>query len=165
MRGLHQCTQTELLRARERTQPRDRKRSVLANERDDVRDRRERDKIEMPAQHFGLGAQQRLAELVDDARPTELLEGIVGRSGRDDRTIRQLFARAVVVGDDDFEAELACAPDLFDGGDAAVDGQDQSASLRREPLERLAADAVALVEAARQVPFDLRAELPQHEHR
>ena len=70
----------------------------------------------------------------------------------------------MVVGDDDVEAELARAPDLLDGGDAAVDGQDEAATLFRQALERLAADAVALVEAARQMPLDLRAELPQHEH-
>ena len=124
-------------------------RSVLAHERDDVRDRRERDEIEMPAQHFGLDAQQCLPELVDDAGPAQLLEGIVGGARRNDRTIRQLVARTMVVGDDDVETELSCAPDLFDGGDAAVDGEDEPAPLLREPLQRLAADAVALVEAAR----------------
>ena len=163
VRGLHQGTQAELLRSRERAQTCDRERSVLTHERNDVRDRRERDEIEMPAQHFGLDAQQCLPELVDDAGPAQLREGIVGGARRHDRTIRQLVARTMVIGDDDVEAELSCAPDLFDGSDAAVDGQDEPAPLLREPLQRLAADAVALVEAARQMPLDVRAELPQQE--
>src|SRR5207247_352947 len=82
----------------------------------------------------------------------------------DDRAVRQLVAGPVMVCDDDVEAELTSAPDLFDGGDAAVDGQDEPAALLCEPLERLAADAVALVEAARDVPLDLCPELAQPEH-
>ena len=70
----------------------------------------------------------------------------------------------MVVRDDHLEAELARASHLVDGRDPAVDGQDEPAALLRESLERVPADAVALVEAARQMPLDVGAELAQHEH-
>ena len=53
--------------------------------------------------------------------------------------------------------------DLLDRGDAAVDGEHEPAALVGEPLERDADDAVALVEAARQVPVDVGAELAQQQ--
>jgi hypothetical protein len=111
----------------------------------------------VPAQHFGIHAEQCLAELERDAGSAELLR-------RDDGAVRQLVAGAVVVGDDHVQAELARAANLVDRRDPAVDGQHQPAPFLRQPLERVAADAVAFVEAARQVPFDLGAELPQDEH-
>ena len=81
--------------------------------------------------------EQSLAELVDDAGAAQVLERIVGRASRDDRTVRQLVARTMVVGDDDVEPELARPPDFLDRGDAAVDRQDEPATFLREPLERL----------------------------
>src|SRR5215212_11083021 len=68
-----------------------------------------------------------------------------------------------MVGDDDVEAELPRATNLVHGGDAAVDPQHEPAAFLGEPLERRAADAVALVETAGQVPLDVGAELAQHE--
>ena len=118
----------------------------------------------MATQHLGLRAQQCLAELVDDTGPTQILKRIVRRAGRRDRTVGQLVARTMVIGDDDVEPELARAPDLLHGRDAAVDGQDEPTTFLRKAFERLAADAVAFVEATRQVPLDLGAELTQHEH-
>ena len=115
----------------------------------------------MAAQHLGVGAEQRLAELVDHARAAEVGKRIVRRARRDDGTVGQLVAGTVMVGDDHVEAELACAPHLVDGCDAAVDGEDEPAAFFGETLERAAADAVPLVEAAREMPLDLGAELAQ----
>src|SRR6185312_313328 len=53
--------------------------------------------------------------------------------------------------------------DLRDSGDSAVDGQDEAATVVGEPGERLAADAVALVETTRQVPRDIGTELAQQQ--
>ena len=50
-----------------------------------------------------------------------------------------------------------------DGGDPAVDREQQADAGGRDPLERLDTDAVALLEAARQVPLDVGAELLQHQ--
>ena len=69
----------------------------------------------------------------------------------------------MVVGDDDVEPELLRAGDLGDRGDPAVDGDDECAPVAGQPVERLARDAVALLEPAREVPGDVRAELPQDE--
>src|SRR4029079_12493621 len=54
---------------------------------------------------------------------------------------------------------------FVDGRDRAVDGEDEPAALVGEPGERLAADSVAFVEATRQMPGDLCAELAQEESR
>src|SRR6266508_3690341 len=106
----------------------------------------------MPPQDFGLRAEQCLPELEDDAGAAELL-------CRNDRAVRQLVAGTVMVGDDHVEPELACAPHLLDGGDAAIDGEHEPAPLAGEPLERAAVDAVALVETAGEMPLDVRPEL------
>ena len=162
-RRAHQRLQAGLLRARERAQARDRERAVLVDERDDVGDRRERDEVEMPLRHLRVDAEERLAELVDDTGPAELGKRIVGRPRRDDRAVRQLGARPVMVGDDHLEPARLRLRDLVDGGDPAVDGQHEPAAFVREPAERRARDAVALVEAARQMPVDVGAELAQQQ--
>ena len=69
----------------------------------------------------------------------------------------------MVVGDDHFEPACARLGNLRDGGDAAVDREHQPAALVGEPADRRARDAVALVEAARQVPVDVGAELAQEQ--
>ena len=69
----------------------------------------------------------------------------------------------MVVGDDHVQAELACAADLVDGGDPAVDREHEPAAFVGETLERAAADAVAFVEPARQMPLHVRAQLAQDE--
>ena len=160
-RDLHQRPEPRLLRACEGAEAGERERAVLVDERDDVGDRRERDQVEVPRQRLVARAEQRLAELVDDARAAELRERIVGRPRGDDRAVRERLARPVMVRDDDLEPARARLGDLLDRGHAAVDGEDEPAALVGEPRERLALDAVALLEAARQVPDDVRAELAQ----
>jgi len=55
--------------------------------------------------------------------------------------------------------------DLLHRGDTAVDRQDEPDALVGEPAQRLARDAVPLLEAARQMPVGVRAELSQVENR
>ena len=162
-RALHERAQTGLRGARKGAQPRDGKRSVLVDERDDVGDRRERDEVEMTPRNLGVEAEQGLAQLVDDSGSAELRERVLGRASGDDRTVGQRLARPVMVGDDDVEPAFSRLGDLGDRRDPAVDGEDEPTALLRESGQRLAADAVALVEAARQVPGDLGAELAQEE--
>jgi hypothetical protein len=71
----------------------------------------------------------------------------------------------MVVCDHDVEAERSGTYDLGDGGDPAVDGQHEAAAVFCQPVERLAGDAVALLEAARQVPRDVGPELAENEYR
>ena len=115
----------------------------------------------MALRDVGVDAEERLAELVYDAGAAQLRERIVGRPRRDDRAVGQRLARPVVVRDDHLEPAGARFRHLFDGGDAAVDGEDEAAPFVREARERLGAHAVALVEAARQVPVDVGAQLAQ----
>src|SRR6266566_1954189 len=68
-----------------------------------------------------------------------------------------------MVGDDDLEPARASLGDLLDGGDPAVDGEDEPAALVGESREGLALHAVALLEAARKVPLHVCAELAEHE--
>ena len=116
--------------------PGDRERAVLVEERDDVGDRRERDEVEMPLRDLRVDAEERLAELVDDAGAAELRERVVGRARRDDRAVGQRLAGPVVVGDDHLEAARLRLGDLRDGGDAAVDREHEAAALVGEPAER-----------------------------
>ena len=159
----HERTQPRLLRPRQRFQPGAREVPVLVHERDDVRDRGDGDEIQVPPQLLRARAEERLPELVDDPGAAELGEWIVGRPHRDDRAVRQLVSRPVVVGDDDVEPQLFRASHLGDRGDPAVDGEDEGAPVTGQPVERLARDAVPLLEPAREVPGDVRAELPQDE--
>ena len=112
-----------------------------------------------------VGAEERLAELVHDAGPAELRERIVRGSRGDDRAVGQRRARPVVVGHDHLEPEGLRLRDLVDGGDPAVDRQHEPDALVGEPAEGVARDAVALLEAARKMPDDVRAELAQEQHR
>ena len=160
---LHQLAQTGFLRARERPQPRDRQAAVLIHERNDVRDRRQGDEIEMAAQDVRVGAEERLAELEDDSGAAELAERVRGLAIRPDEwAVGQLLGRAVVIADDDLEAERLGRRDFGGRRDPAVDGQDETAAVAGQARERLFANAVALIEAAGQMPFDLGPELPQN---
>ena len=100
-------------------------------------------------------------ELVNDSGPAELGERVLGRTGCYDGTVGQRLARPVMVGDDHVEPSFLGLGHLVDGRDPAVDGEDEPAALVGEPGERLAADAVALVEATREMPGDVGAELAQ----
>ena len=153
----HQRLEPRALRARERAEPGDRERAVLVEQRDDVGDRRERDEVEI---RRDVDA-ERLRELADDTGAAELRERIVRRPRRHDRTVGQCVAGPVVVGDDHVEPARLRRGNLLHRRDPAVDSHEQAATLVGEPGDRVAGDAVALLEAARQMPLDLGAELPQ----
>ena len=75
-----------------------------------------------------------------------------------------MLGRPVMVGDDDLEAERPRVLDLGDAGDAAVDREDEVEPLLGQPRQRAGVQAVALLEARRQVPVDVGAELAQQQH-
>src|SRR5262249_33517443 len=62
----------------------------------------------------------------------------------------------VVVRDDEFDAELPSFLGLLDGGDAAVDGDDEPDSGRGELADLLDVQAVAFADAERDVELDVR---------
>ena len=157
-RGLHERAQPGTGRLGQAAQAGRDQVAVLVHERDDVGDRRQRDQVEPPLQ---VGGGERLEELPDDAGAAELLEWVVGRARRNDRAVRERLARPVMVGDDDAEPARLGGLDLGDGRDPAVHGEEKPAALVGEPFERLAGDAVALLEAAREVPVDVCAEVAQ----
>ena len=108
--------------------------------------------------------EQRLAELVDDARSAKLRKGIGRRARRDHGAVRQRVTGPVMVGDDDLEAERLRLGDLLDGGDPAVDREHEPDAVGCELREGDTRHAVALLEPARQVPRDVGAELAEDEH-
>jgi hypothetical protein len=158
-------SRASLRRARERAEPGDGERSILVDERDDVGDRRERHEVEMTARNLRVDAEEGLSELVYDSGAAELGKWVLGRASGDDGTVGQRLGRPVMVRDDDVEAAFLRLGHLGDGCDPAVDGEDEPAALVGEPGERLAADPITLVEATRQMPGDLCAELAQEEDR
>ena len=157
---LHQRLKARPLCPGERAQPGDRERAVLVEQRDDVGDRGERDQVEIRRDIHA----ERLRELADDTGAAELRERIVRRARRDDRAVRQGGARAVVIGDDHVEAARLRSRDLLDRCDPAVDGNEQAAAFVGEPRDRDVRDAVALLEAARQMPLDVGAERAQRQN-
>ena len=161
----HERAEAGFRRSRERPKPGDRKRAVLVDERDDIRDRCESDKVEVPLGNVRVDAEERLTELVDDAGSAELRERILRRPRGHDWAVGQRLGRAMVIGDDHVEAACGGFGHLGCSGDPAVHGQDEPAAFVGEPCKRAAAKAVALVEAARKVPIDVGAELAQQEDR
>jgi len=164
-RDLHQRPEAQLLRTCERAEAGERERAVLVDERNHVGDRRERDQVEVARQSLVTRTEQRLSELVDDARAAELGERVVGGPRGDEGAVRERFAGPVMIRDDDLEPARPRLGNLLDRGHAAVDGEDEPAALVGEPRKRFALDAVALLEAARQMPDNVRTELAQDEHR
>ena len=161
--GLHQGSQAGLLGSRQSAEPGLRQRAVLVNQRHDIGDRRQSDEVEMARQHVAIRPEQCLAQLVDDTCAAELRERVVGGTRGDDRAVGQLLARPVVVGDHDVDSERPRMSDLIDRGDPAVDGEHEPASVLCELRQRLPAEAVALLEAARQMPRHVCAQLAQDE--
>ncbi len=112
-----------------------------------------------------LGAEEGLPQLQHDPGAAELGERVRGRARRDDRAVGQHVARAVVIRDDDLEAERSRLRDLRDRGDPAVDRHEEAHALVDQPGERVAGHAVALLEPARQMPHDVGIELAEDQDR
>ena len=85
---------------------------------------------------------------------------MAGQAGVDEDRIRQRGLAVVadgplvVVGDDQIDAELFGDLRLIDGGDAAVDGDDEGRAVAVELFDGLAVEAVALVDAVGDVGLD-----------
>src|SRR4029453_6710783 len=110
-------------------------------------------------------AEKGLSDLPDDTGSAELREGVVRRAGGDDRTVRERPAGPVMIGHDDVEAELLCTRDLPGGRDSTVDRNYETSDVVDQARERVAGDAVSLLESAREVPGNLRPKLAKHEDR
>ena len=163
VRDPHELAQTGPARAGESPQARRGEAAVLVDERHDVRDRRERDEVEVLLERGVIRAEQCLRELVHDPGPAQLRERVRRGPRRHDRAVGKRVRRPVMVGHDHLEAERNGLRDLLHRGDPAVDGEQQPDSLAGHACERFAGDAVALLEAARKMPVDISAQLAQHE--
>ena len=114
------------------------------------------------------GALERQGELEGDRRGAEIGARVAADRRMHDRRVGQhaVGARRVVVGDDDLDPQRPGRGDLGDGGDRAVDGDEQARAPRGESLDREQVQSVAVGGAVGQVPVDARAEPAQraHEH-
>ena len=137
--------------------------AVLAAQRHEVGDRRERDEVEVVVGASPGSLRRRRARAPARAcrrrrrrtgPDTGSRRAPGGRSAR--RAARRRRA-AVVVGDDDVEPARPRERHLLDGGDRAVDRHQQPRAARGEPLDRRRRQAVAVVHAARQEPVDVGA--------
>ena len=112
-----------------------------------------------------VGAEERLAELVDDAGAAELGKRVARRPRRDDRAVGSTSPGRWWSVTTTSSPRCRASGDLLDRRDPAVDREDEPDTVVREPPERLARDAVALLEPARQMPVDVGSELAQEEDR
>ena len=165
----HQRAQAGLAGARERAQPFAHEATVLVDQRDDVGDRGERHQVEVlvgERRVLPRALQQRLRELVGDRGGAQLRARVAAEPGVHDRGVRQraVGARGVVVGDHDVEPRGARGGDLLDRRDRAVDRDQQVGPAGSELLDGRGGEPVAVVDPAREVPVDLRAERAQCPH-
>ena len=126
--------------------------AVLAREGHDVRHRADGDEVAVFAQHLFAAAFERAQELIRHAHAREPAVRIL-RAGalrvHDGHSIRdRLPAALVVVGDDHVDAALQGVVRLVDGGDAAVNGDDERDVVGAlEARDRVHVQAVALLDA------------------
>ena len=133
---------------------------VLAGQRDEVGDRRERDEVEVadPTRLVaGDLALHRLGELGGHRRAAEALERIVADPRMDDRAIGELLAGLVMVGDDHVDPGRADLLDLGHGADPAVDRDQQPGPPLAEVIQRAGAEAVAVAEPVGDQPVAIGA--------
>ena len=158
---LHQRAQAGPAGAPERHEPLAHDAPVLAAQRHQVADRGERREVDVLGRLGRVaagGGEQRLAQLQHDARGAQLRAAVVAERRVDDGAVGQLVAWAMVIGDHHVEPCGSGRGHLLDGSDAAVDRDEQLHPAARQPLDRRPGEAVALVEAARQLPHGIGAE-------
>ena len=126
--------------------------AVLAHERHDIGDRRERDVVEEMQRQVGRQAKhldKRLRELERDAGAAQVLvlRFAVG-AARVDHGVRggQLVARQVVIGDDDIYSCTPCRPHRIHRCDPAVTGDDQACSDAPSFCQACRAEVVAVAD-------------------
>ncbi len=159
----HQGPQARLRGSRQGPQAVADQRAVLADQRYDVGDRRDRDEVEITVARGGVDAAltlDGLRELVGHGRAAERRERVAAESRMDDRCVGDLGGRRVVVGDDHVEAQVARQAHLLDGADRAVRGDDQRGAACRQRPHGVGGQPVA-VAAVGNVTVDVGAETAQ----
>ena len=156
-------------RRRQRVQALAHEAAVLVAQRDAVGHGGQGDEVQVlvgPRRIAPGARQQRGRELVGDAGGAQVGAWVAADGGMHDRGIgqRPVGARAVMVGDDDVQAEGTGLRDLVDRGDGAVGGEQQARAALGEPLHRRRAEPVAVLRAAGQVGVHVGSEDPQHAH-
>ncbi len=165
----HQRLQPRLAGAAEAPQAGAHEPAVLPLQRHDVADGGERHEVEVLVGGRGVepGAlEQRLGELVRHAGRAQVRARIAADARVDDRGVGQgaVRPRRVVVGDHHVEPRRARRRHLVDRGDRAVGRDQQAGAAGRQPLDGGRREPVAVLEAARQIPVDLRAQGAQDPH-
>ena len=134
-------------------------RAVLAGQWNHVGDGRQRDEVEVALGPLGAG--ERSGELVGHARGTEVLVGIAGDDGMDDRAVGQLLARLMVIGDDCGDSLRPGRSDLRHRVDPAVHRDHEARAALGEALDRGGRQPVAVLGARGDQPVAISAQLAQ----
>ena len=104
---------------------------------------------------------QPTSKLPRNPGPTKLGKRIPIESRMQNRAIRQLIPRLMVVGDDDLHPKLLRQPHLLHRRDPAIDGDDQPGVPLRKPLDVGGLEPVAIRQAVGDQPVALGAQLAQ----
>ena len=160
LRDRHQSAQTRPPSLAELGEPATGKGAILADQRHEISDRRQRDEVQVPRLLGGAvkapGSLERGDELVGDGGPAEAREGIGADLGVDDRAIGKRRSRLMVVGDDRRDAHRLDSLDLRNRPDPAV-GRDQQAGFPlAQVLDTRPAQPVAIRESVGNDPIALR---------
>ncbi len=178
----HQRPQAHPATAADLRQPALDQRPVLADQRHHVGHRGKGHQVEVvlgggvPRRAFARsswgphprGRPQCASQLPGHCRATEVLERVARERRVEDRAGGQLRPWLVVVGDHHLHPQLLRQPHLGDGGDAAIDGQQQAGAALGEALDVLRGQPVAVRDPVGDEPIAVGAEPAQgrdHERR
>ena len=138
-------------------------RAVLAPQRDQVRDRRQGNQVELGLHR--LAAVERGRELVGDPGGAELRERVAGDDRVQDRAVGELGARLVVVGDDHVDPGRPRRGHLGDRADPAVGGDEELGPARRQCFDRRGGQAVSVAHPVGDQPVAVGTEAAQRPNR
>ena len=152
-------------RARERPQPRGGQRAVLVDERDDVGDRRQRDEVERTGDRRVVVAEERRGRAcsttpVPQSSGNGYADGRVATIGQSGSASPGRWWSVTMTSSPSSRAAATSSTAVMP--QSTVSTRPTPSAARRSIVSR--GEAVALLEAARQVPFDVRPELPQGQH-
>ena len=122
--------------------------AILARQRHNVRHRADGNQIGVAGEHTLVAPVHGADELIGHADACEVAAGVgavVALGVNDGHRVRKLLLTFVVVGDDHVDTERGGIARLLDGGDAAIDRDDEGNALAFQVLDGGGVEAVALL--------------------
>ena len=138
--------------------------AVLAEQRDQVGDRCQGDEVEVALGSGGVPADrlsQPGGQLPGDRRSAQLRERVSAQRRVEDRAVGELGARLMVIGDHHLHSSLLGPRDCVDGGDRAVDGEDDRGPALGQGVDRGLGEAIAVPDPIGNQPVAARPQVAQ----